>query len=60
MQLSKKMLKISPSGTVILAQKARQLKAEGKDIIDIADAHLCEDDIYLLQRCNHCSSQERL
>ena len=37
MQLSKKMLKISPSGTVILAQKARQLKAEGKDIIELGE-----------------------
>ena len=37
MQLSKKMSNISPSGTVVLAQKARQLKAQGKDIIELGE-----------------------
>jgi len=45
MQLSKKMLKISPSGTVILAQKARQLKAEVKILLNLGK----ENQILILQ-----------
>ena len=37
MQLSKKMSNISPSGTVVLAQKARQLKAQVKYIKEIGE-----------------------
>ena len=37
MKLSKKISQITPSGTVILAQRARELKAMGKDIIELGE-----------------------
>ena len=37
MLLSKKIEQITPSGTVMLAQKARELKALGRDIIELGE-----------------------
>ena len=37
MLLSKKIAQITPSGTVMLAQKARELKALGRDIIELGE-----------------------
>ncbi len=36
-QLSRKILKINPSGTVVLGQKARELIAQGKDVIQLGE-----------------------
>ena len=37
MQLNKKIAKIAPSATVVLGQKARELRAQGSNIIQLGE-----------------------